>query len=49
MMGSIHIAAVCAIKHLATDVTLRGICVYIQGSVHIPAMCAIKDSRIKVT
>jgi hypothetical protein len=49
IMGSVHIAVMCAIKPSAIEVTSRHISVYILGSVLIPAMCAIRHSAKAVT
>jgi len=48
ILGSVHIAAMCAIKRSAIDVALRYIIMYILGSIYIAVMCAIKHSAIDI-
>jgi hypothetical protein len=48
ILGSVHIAAICAIKLSAIEVTGRYICVYILGGVRSAVMSAVKHSRTQV-
>jgi hypothetical protein len=49
IQGSVHIAAMYAVKHSAIEVAFGDIVMYILGSVLIAAMSAVKHSEINVT
>jgi hypothetical protein len=48
IQGSVHIAAICAIKDSGNHSTWRYINVYILCRVHIPLKCVIKHSVTQV-
>jgi hypothetical protein len=48
ILGSVHIPAVCVIKHSGHWNISRYIIVYILGSVHIAVICAVKHSAKEV-